>query len=40
MTFKPSRDEQSAIVDLVVKQMRFVNRECRDEEEMRSQNCQ
>ena len=30
-------DEQSAIVDLAVKQRRFVSKECRDEEKMRSQ---
>ena len=30
-------DEQSAIVDLAVKQRRFVSKECRDEEMMRSQ---
>ena len=30
-------DEQSAIVDLAVKQRRFVSKECRDEEKIRSQ---
>lgn len=31
------KDEQSAIVDLAVKQRRFVSKECQDEEKMRSQ---
>ena len=30
-------DEQSTIVDLAVKQRRFVSKQCRDEEKMRSQ---
>ena len=30
-------DEQSAIVDLAVKQRRFLSKECREEEKMRSQ---